>query len=153
MTLVIFSINDILYSVDVGHVEEVIPLPAITPLANLPSFVFGIIYLRGKTVPIIDLRKRLGYADCPLEPDNDIIVTKVHGKIAGLIVDKVQSVVDIQDALLIAPPDMLEGIDNRYMSAITQMGQELIILLNLEKILTISENDKLLKLDIQHQNI
>ena len=148
MTLVIFSIKNVRYSVDVRNIEEVIPLPKITPLSNLPSFVCGIIYLRGRTVPIIDLRKRLGYEDHSFELDNDIIVTKVHGKIAGLIVDKVLSVVDVQDDLLIEPPDMIEGIDNRYMSAVTQLDQELIILLNLEKILTLTEQDKLLTLDI-----
>ncbi len=153
MTLVIFSLKNVRYAVDVSRVEEVIPLPAITPLYNLPSSVCGIIDLRGNAVPIIDLRKRLGHGDHPYELDNDIIVIKVNGKIAGLIVDKVLSVIDIQEKQMIAPPDVIDGLDNRYIASVAQMESELVLLLNLDNILTAPERDILNKMEIDPHKV
>jgi len=153
MTLVIFSIKKIRYSLDVRSVEEVIPLPAITSLSNLPSFFTGIIYLRGNAVPIVDLRKRLGYEDHPYELDNDIIVIKVNGKTAGLIVDKVLSVIDVDELLLMNVQDAIEGVDNKYLSAVAHIENELIILLNVEQILSAPGGDPYMKFNVDAQGV
>ncbi len=140
MTLVTFSLKDVHYSLDVSHVEEVIPLPEITPLAKLPSFFCGMINLRGCALPIIDLRKRLGIEAEAYELSNDIIVIKYHDKTIGLIVDKVLSVVDVLEKDIMSSPTVTEGVDIQYISGVFQLETSLITLINLEMILNISED-------------
>ncbi|MFQ5597643.1 MAG: chemotaxis protein CheW [Nitrospiria bacterium] len=148
MTLVIFSLKNERYAVDVKDVEEVIPLPAITPLANQPTFVCGMIYLRGRAVPVIDLRKRLEFGNPTLELDNDIIVTRVDTLVTGLIVDKVLSVVDIEEPQLIDPPNMIKGTQLKYISAVAQIDETHVILLDLQKMLAGGEAATLRSLEI-----
>ena len=149
MTLVTFSISEARYALDVHHVEEVIPLPEITPLSNLPAFIRGMINLRGRAVPIIDLRKRLGVLDAKDELDNDFVVMKVHGKTTGLIVDKVQAVVNLKEDRLMPPPEMMEGVDIRYIAHVAQLESELLVFLDIDKILSASENEALLALEVK----
>ncbi len=139
MTLVTFSLKNVHYSIDVTFVEEVIPLPAITPVAKLPSFFCGVINLRGCAVPIIELRKWLDLEVACHELSNDIIVIKVDKKIMGLIVDKVLSVVDIQDHQIIPPPTMHEDIDIKYISGVVQLDSRLSMLIDLEEILNMAD--------------
>lgn len=153
MTLVIFLLEDVRYSLDVKNVEEVVPLPAITPLATLPFFIRGIINLRGCAVPIIDLRKRLRLKERRDELDDEVIIVNFHNKITGLIVDKVLSVKDVPEDQFIPPPDMIEGVDIRYMNSVVQIGSDLIIILNLDNIFSMKESEELLGLDISHEDI
>lgn len=146
MTLVTFSIREARYALDVRYVEEVIPLPTITPLSKLPAFIRGMINLRGLAIPIIDLRKRLGFLDATDELDNDIVVIKVHEKTTGLIVDKVQVVINLEANQLMPPPDMMTGIDIRYIAHVAQLESELLVFLDIDEILSPSENETLLTL-------
>lgn len=153
MTLVIFFLEGIRYSLDVKNVEEVVPLPAITPLAILPFFIRGIINLRGSMVPIIDLRKRLGIGENQDDLDNEIIIVKFQNKTTGLIVDKVLSVVDVCEDQFIPPPEMIDGVDIRYMASATQIGSDLIIVLNLNNIFSLKESEELLGINVNHEDI
>lgn len=153
MTLVIFSLENICYSLDVMNVEEVVPLPSITPLASLPPFICGMVNLRGSAVPIINLRKRFGLKNRPDELDDQVIFVKFHDSITGLIVDKVLSVEDVSEEQFMPPPDMIHGIDIQYMSAAIQIGNDLTVILNLDNILTHKQTEELLELDISHEDI
>ncbi len=153
MTLIVFSLGNVHYSLDVRNVEEVVPLPFITPLTNLPFFIRGIINLRGKAVSVIDLKKRFGFGDNPDELNNKIIIVKFYDKITGFIVDEVLFVSDVCEDKFIPPPDMVEGIDMQYMSAAVQIKSDLTIILNLDNILSYKESEELLKLDINMDDI
>ena len=153
MILLIFSLQDVRYSLDVKNVEEVVPLPAITPFATLPSFIRGIINLRGNAVPVIDLRKRLGMKESKDELYNKVVIVKFRNKITGLVVDKVFSVSEVSESQFVSPPEMMEGVDVRFMSAAIQMGSELLVILNLENILSLKESEELLKLNIACEDI
>ena len=148
MNFVIFLLNDVRYAINISVVEEVIPLPAITSIARLPSFIRGIINLRGNTIPVIDLKERLGIGASPYELNNDIIIVKAHNKVAGFIVDDTLSITDIPDNLFTPPPDIINGIDIRYISATAQIGKDLIISLNLDNILSLKEKEEFVKLEV-----
>jgi len=153
MILLIFSLQDVRYSLDVKNVEEVVPLPAITPFASLPSFIRGIINLRGNAVPVIDLRTRLGLMKCQDELYNKVVIVKLGNKLTGLVVDKVFSVLEVSENKFIPPPEMMEGVDIRFMSAAIQIESELLVILNLENILSIKESEELLKVNLTCEDI
>jgi len=148
MNSVIFCLNNVRYAIDISVVEEVIPLPAITSIARLPSFIRGIINLRGITIPVIDLKERLGIGASPYELNNDIIIVRTNDKRAGFIVDDTLSIMDIPDSLFTPPPDIISGIDIRYISATARVDSDLIIFINLDKILTIKEKEEFIKLEV-----
>ncbi len=148
MNSVIFCLNNVRYAIDISVVEEVIPLPAITSIARLPSFIRGIINLRGITIPVIDLKERLGIGASPYELNNDIIIVRTNDKRAGFIVDDTLSIMDIPDSLFTPPPDIISGIDIRYISATARVDSDLIIFINLDNILTIKEKEEFIKLEV-----
>lgn len=153
MNLIIFLLENARYSLDVKNVEEIVPLPYITPLANLPSFIRGIINLRGTAVPVLDLRKRIGLKSKPDELNDTVIIVNFHDTITGLIVDRVLYVIDVYEDQFIPPPEMLNGIDVKYMYAAVQVDKQLTVVLNLDNILTLKEREELLGLDVYHADI
>lgn len=153
MNLIVFLLENAHYSLDVKNVEEIIPLPYITPLANLPSFIRGIINLRGTAVPVVDLRKRIGLKSKSDELNDTVIIVNFHDTITGLIVDRVLYVIDVYEDQFIPPPEMLNGIDVKYMYAAVQVDKQLTVVLNLDNILTLKEREELLGLDVYHADI
>ncbi|OGV97690.1 MAG: hypothetical protein A3I04_05050 [Nitrospinae bacterium RIFCSPLOWO2_02_FULL_39_110] len=153
MNLIVFLLENARYSLDVKNVEEIIPLPYITPLANLPSFIRGIINLRGAAVPVVDLRKRIGLKSKSDELNDTVIIVNFHDTITGLIVDRVLYVIDVYEDQFIPPPEMLNGIDVKYMYAAVQVDKQLTVVLNLDNILTLKEREELLGLDVCHADI
>lgn len=153
MNLIVFLLENAHYSLDVKNVEEIVPLPYITPLANLPSFIRGIINLRGTAVPVVDLRKRIGLKSKSDELNDTVIIVNFHDTITGLIVDRVLYVIDVYEDQFIPPPEMLNGIDVKYMYAAVQVDKQLTVVLNLDNILTLKEREELLGLDVYHADI
>lgn len=153
MNLIVFLLENARYSLDVKNVEEIVPLPYITPLANLPSFIRGIINLRGTAVPVLDLRKRIGLKSKSDELNDTVIIVNFHDTITGLIVDRVLYVIDVYEDQFIPPPEMLNGIDVKYMYAAVQVDKQLTVVLNLDNILTLKEREELLGLDVYHADI
>ncbi len=135
MTLITFSLDKMNYALDVVHVNEIIPLPEITPMAKLPSFFCGVINLRGSALPIIDLRKRLELEREEYRLSDDIIVIHINDQTMGLIVDKVLTVVDIESSQILPPPKMNEEIDIRHLAGVVQVESSLLMLINLNAIL------------------
>lgn len=135
MIYVTFSLNTAHYALDVAYVEEVIPLPAITPVAKLPLFFRGMINLRGTAVPIMDLSLRLGMKSCADALQTDIIIIKMAQKMTGLIVDKVLNVIEIQDEECIQPPEVNDEIEIQYIAGVAQLGADFIALIQLDRIL------------------
>lgn len=153
MNLIVFLLENARYSLDVKNVEEIVPLPYITPLANLPSFIRGIINLRGTAVPVLDLRKRIGLKSKSDELNDTVIIVNFHDTITGLIVDRVLYVIDVYEDQFMPPPEMLNGIDVKYMYAAAQVDKQLTVVLNLDNILTLKEREELLGTDVYHADI
>ncbi len=144
--LLVFPLNDQLYALDVAVVDELIPLPEITPLGNMPSYIKGVIDLRGTIVPIIDLKIRLGLHSRPYELDDAVIIVKVSNLIAGLIVDPGSFVLELPSSALSRSPEMIAGNAQHYFSGWGHAEKGLFILLDLEKLLDRSECETLQKI-------
>lgn len=143
LQLVSFKIGDEEFGVNILKVQEIIRMLQITKVPNAPAFVEGVVNLRGKVIPIIDLRSRLNM----LRRDNDsktrIIVVEIEGKIVGFVVDEVSEVLRIPKSITEAPPTVVSGINSEYITAVGKLEDRLIILLDLDKVLKTDEKDLL----------
>lgn len=142
LQLVSFNIGEEEFGVDILGVQEINRMIDITRVPNAPSYVEGVINLRGKVIPVIDLRKRLAMPTRTHDHETRIIVVEIEGKIIGFVVDKVNEVLRIPQSVTEAPPAMVSGIKSDYITAIGKLSDRLIILLDLAKIL--NDDEKLL---------
>lgn len=139
LQLVSFNIGDEEFGVDILGVQEINRMTEVTRVPNAPSYVEGVINLRGKVIPVIDLRKRLLMPTRPHDQDTRIIVVEIDSKVIGFVVDKVNEVLRIPQSVTEAPPSMVSGIKSDYITAIGKLTDRLIILLDLDKILSDDE--------------
>ena len=151
--LVSFILGKEEFGVDILMVQEIIRLATITPIPNAPEFIEGVINLRGKVIPIIDLRKRLKITKEEVKnaKHTRILVIEIDGNVTGFIVDAVSEVLKIPINRIEPPPEIIvSSIDSEYISGVIKLEENLLILLDFKKILRIDERDKLRKV---HQTL
>ncbi len=143
--LVSFYIGEEEFGADILIVQEIIRMQPITRVPNAPHFVEGVINLRGKVIPIVDLRKRLNVSGMAEDQRKvRIIVVDVSGKITGFIVDSVSQVLRIpKNTIEPAPSIVVEGIESEYITGVSKLNDKLLILLDFNRILTRKEQQKL----------
>lgn len=144
--LVVFGLGKEEYGVDIIEVQEIVRLQEITQVPNAPDFVEGIINLRGKVIPLIDLRKRFGFAAGEHSADTRIIVISISDSLVGIIVDSVSEVLRLNDEDMEPPPRIVAGIGREYIKGVGKIGDRLIILLDLDRILNAEEKDLLIEI-------
>jgi purine-binding chemotaxis protein CheW len=141
--LVVFELANEHYGVDIAAVESIIKMQAITVVPQAPMFVEGVTNLRGSVLPVVDLRKRFGL-DCQETGKNSrIVVVTIQGIKVGMIVDAVSEVLRISDDSIEPPPPMVTTLDSSFITGIAKVGEHLIILLDLGKVLSIQEQEVL----------
>ncbi|MDR3592702.1 MAG: chemotaxis protein CheW [Negativicutes bacterium] len=138
LQLVVFRLAKEEYGLPITKVQEINRLVPITKLPQTPSFMEGIINLRGRIIPIIDLRKRFGLAVSEHNDDNRIIIVEVKGQTVGIIVDAVNEVVRLLQSSIEPPPPSFV-LDGQYIHGVGKMENRLLILLNIDSILTSQE--------------
>ena len=144
--LVSFLLGEEEFGADILMVQEIIRMQPITRVPNAPHFVEGVINLRGKVIPIVDLRKRLNVEGVKDSRKLRIIVVDVAGKITGFIVDSVSQVLRIPKSTIEPPPSIVvAGIESEYITGVSKLDDKLLILLDFSKILTQREKEKLLE--------
>ena len=141
--LVSFHIGEEEFGVDILKVQEINRMVEVTKVPNSPDYVDGIINLRGKVIPIIDLRRRLGMPAKSYDKDTRIVVVEMDGKIIGFVVDSVSEVLRISKSIVEPPPKMVGSIDSEFITAIGKLEDRLLILLDLESILSSKEREEL----------
>lgn len=139
LQLVSFRIGNEEFGVDILNVQEINRMVDITHIPNSTDYVEGIINLRGRVLPVIDLRKRLGLLKKEYDNDTRIIVVDLEGKTIGFLVDSVNEVLRIPVNVTEAPPEIVVGMNSNYLKAVGKLNDRLIILLDLNKVLLESE--------------
>lgn len=143
LQLVSFAIGEEEFGVDILKVQEINRMVNITQVPNSPNYVEGVINLRGKVIPIIDLRTRIGIERKKHYKDTRIIVVELEGKTVGFVVDSVSEVLRIPANITEPPPLLTQGIDSSYITSVAKLEDRLIILLELEKVLSTEEKAQL----------
>lgn len=136
---VIFRLGDEKYAVDILNVGGISEYREMTKVPNAPAFIDGIINLRGDIIPIVNLKKRFNIAEKQADSDTRIIINNIKGKDIGFIVDEASQVIKIDDADIEEAPEIIKGADRQYISGVGKVNDQIVILLNLEKVLNEEE--------------
>ena len=134
--LVVFDLADEGYGVDIGSVREIIRMQDITQVPRTPEFVEGVINLRGKVIPVVDLRKRFGFPEADATKDTRIVVVDIGGQDIGVVVDAVTEVLRIGADAVEPPSSLITTADSEYLLGIAKLETRLIILLDLQQALS-----------------
>lgn len=139
LQLVTFGIGDEEFGIDILKVQEIIRTMAITKVPNSPPHVEGVINLRGKVIPVIDLRSRFLLESKQHDSQTRIIVVDLHSVVIGFVVDGVSEVLRIQSNTVEPPPPVVSGIESEYIKGVGKLDDRLLILLDLDKLIPIEE--------------
>lgn len=133
--LVTFGLGSEEFGVDIMLVQEIIRIPPITRVPKAPSFVEGVINLRGNVITVISLRNRFGMEHAEETDLSRIIVLEVNNKVFGIRVDAVTEVLRLEEDAIEPPPSIAMGVDSHYIRGVGKIGDRLLILLDLEHIM------------------
>jgi purine-binding chemotaxis protein CheW len=145
---VIFELGSEFFGADIAKVESIIKIQPITQLPHAPSFVEGVTNLRGKVLPVIDLRKRFGLPAQETDKNSRIIVVSVDQIEVGMIVDEVSEVLTVPEGAVEAAPAIATTVDSSFIKGIAKLGangssaqeaERLVILLDLARVLSTKE--------------
>ncbi|WP_334110094.1 chemotaxis protein CheW [Thermodesulfitimonas autotrophica] len=130
-----FVLADEEYGIEIRYVTEIIGMQKITEVPDVPSYIRGVINLRGKVIPVMDVRLRFGLPERPYDERTCVVVINVAEQAVGLIVDRVSEVLDIPKSEIEPPPQVKKGSGSRFIEGLGKVGDTVKILLNAEKLL------------------
>jgi len=136
---VIFSVHEQIYGVEILKIKEVVSYQKITPLPNMKAFIKGVINLRGVILPVFDLREKFKLPETTYTSFHAIIVMEVSGRVMGIIVDEISDVVDLFPEEVQAASSLPPGVQAEYMKGIGKKESELIVLLDVDRLLSPEE--------------
>lgn len=138
-----FRLGDDLYAADIMRIREIIRPQKLSGLPRALSFVEGVINLRGAVIPVVDLRKRFGLPHRQDITSARLLIVMVTGQLLGLVVDEVTEVITIPVNDIKPPPQGVTGIGACYLIGVCLAKESLVMLLNLDDILTAHETNEL----------
>jgi purine-binding chemotaxis protein CheW len=134
LQLVTFDVAGEEFAVDILAVREINRMMSLTRVPNSPSEVEGVINLRGKIIPVIDLRRRFGLEQRDHSQDSRIVVVEVCERVVGFIVDRVHEVLRISKSIVEPAPEMVCSIDSDFIAGVGKLEDRLVILLDVAKL-------------------
>lgn len=134
LQLVTFEVAGEEFAVDILAVQEINRMMELTRVPHSPAEVEGVINLRGKIIPVLDLRKRFKLAPGKRDESNRIIVVEVGGRVVGFIVDQVHEVLRIDSGIVEPAPAMVCSIDSEFISGVGKLNDRLLILLDVNRL-------------------
>ncbi len=145
--LVAFSLNGEEFGVEITQVKEIIKHRNVTRLPHVETYIEGVTNLRGEVIPIICLRKRFGIPAQEVTQDTRIIIAEVDQSRIGFIVDAVTEVMRIAETNIEPPPSTVAGLKAHYLKGVGKIDDRLLILLDVDRILTSEEKIRLDRLE------
>ena len=143
LQLVTFRIGNEEFGFDIFKVKEINRMLDITQIPNSQSTVKGVVNLRGSVIPVISLREKLSFSDVEYDNKTRIIVVEYKNKSIAFIVDEVSEVLRIDSSILEKAPEMTTSVESAYINGVAKLENRLLILLDLDKILTSQEEEAL----------
>ncbi len=139
---VTFYLDSEKYGINVMSVQEVLRITDIAPVPGAPHYVLGIINLRGNVVTVIDTRTRFGLSEKESDDATRIVIIESDGQVIGILVDSVAEVVDLRKAEIENTPNVGNDESSKYIQGVSSQGEQLLILVDVDKLLTEEEWDE-----------
>lgn len=137
--VVIFKIDKESFAIDIMQVERILEYQEPVKIPDAPNFIKGVIKYQGNILPVMDLKKRFNLSYTEIKEEPKIVIVKNEDKRVGLIVDVVKEVSDINIEDIEEPPAIVKGISNEYLRGIIKLKDDIIILIDPKKILSLEE--------------
>lgn len=129
------------FGIEIYRIVEILKRQKVFHLPNLSDFLSGVINLRREIIPVIDLGKRFGLED--MKGKGRIVVVRSGMEKIGLFVDDIKEIIDLEPTDISSPPSIFRGLKTEYMTGIGKKGERIIVILNLDRILTAEEQIKI----------
>lgn len=127
------------YAIDILRVQEIRSYEEPTRMVNAPSFIKGVVNLRGVIVPIVDLRMKLGLEKVEYNDFTVVIILNVRGTVVGAVVDSVSDVVTLSTDMIKPAPQFETSLDSRFITGLANVGERMLIVMNMEAMLSSAE--------------
>lgn len=134
--LVVFRLEKEEYAVPIDLVREVVRVADVTRVPHAPAHIRGVMNLRGRILPIVEIRTRLDLTPAELTPASRVVVAEVGGRVVGLLVDAVGQVARVSERLVAAPPDEVRSAGAEAVTGVARVGSRLLVLLDLNRVLS-----------------
>jgi purine-binding chemotaxis protein CheW len=136
---ILFTVAGTTYGLPSGEVRHMEMIEEITRVPNAPAFIDGVVFSRGQVVPVVNLRARFGFERAPFDLRSRLIVVQSGARLIGLVADAAREFVSIPPDAIQPPNEALTGMSGRYVEGIASMGERLILVLSLNRILNFAE--------------
>ena len=123
------------YGIDILKVQEIRGYEPVTRIANTPSFIKGVVNLRGTIVPIVDLRIKFGLGEPEYNAFTVVIILNVMRRVVGIVVDSVSDVIDLPPSQIRPAPEFNTGLDAGFIDGLGTVGERMLILVDIEKLM------------------
>lgn len=145
---VIFKLGKEEFGIDIMNVREIVQYQESVKVPNSPSFVEGIINYRGKVIPIVCLKKKFNMEMSLRDANTRIIVINLNDRQIGFLVDEASQTVRIDESNIDPTPDVITGVERKYITGVGKLDNRLVILIDLEKVLTDDDREKIEMLEV-----
>jgi purine-binding chemotaxis protein CheW len=146
-----FRLDEELYAVDIMRIREIIRPQKLTRLVKAPTFIEGVINLRGTVIPVVDIRRRFDLPVREIDFRTKLLIVSAAGTVLGLVVDEVTEVVTIPVENIKPPPAVVKGVGGDYLIGVCLVRDSLISLLNIDRIINSEEKSELVTLQAPAQ--
>lgn len=131
------------YGLEILKVQEIRGYDSVTQIANTPEFIKGVVNLRGKIVPIVDLRIKFNLGKVEYDEFTVVIILNLNGRVVGIVVDGVSDVMALQDDQIRDVPSLVTSIDTKYIVGLATVEEQMLILVNIEQLMSSPEMELL----------
>ena len=138
-----FSLGEENYCIDIKSAKETIKFSRITRVPNAPKFIVGVINLRGEIIPLIDIGYFFALKELEKREDSKVIISDINGPLTGILVDKIKNTLDIEQDLIQSPLATIKDSLAEYTKGQVQLDKEILIFLDLKKVLSCEEINRL----------
>jgi purine-binding chemotaxis protein CheW len=127
------------YGIEILKVQEIRGYDSVTKIANTPAFIKGVVNLRGRIVPIVDLRIKFNLGKVEYDEFTVVIILNLGGRVVGIVVDGVSDVMALQDSHIRDVPDLVSNIDTHYILGLASVEERMLILVDIERLMSSQE--------------
>lgn len=145
---VVFKLDKEEYGIDIMNVKEIGPYQEPVKVPNTPNFIEGIVNYRGDVIPIVNLKKRFNLNELNVNKNTRVIVINIKTKQVGFVVDEASQTVRFEEKDIEMAPDIISNVDSDYITGVGKKDDRLILLIDLEKVLTDTEKQKIESMDL-----
>jgi purine-binding chemotaxis protein CheW len=148
--LIKFQVGDEVFGIGITQIHQILKPQEIFKVPNTPPFIEGLLNLRGKVLTVFNLRKRFNMPDKENDENTKIIIVKKDEYLLGFTVDSVTEIVRIPDEEFVETPPSLKTFDKRFLSGVAKLGDKLILMLDLDQVLTADETEQMKQIVEKH---